>query len=238
MAYCGLTPKDHRKDNLNFIKAKQEELKRRLEEESKPKPEPFKLKKFANVPSKLSTVEATASSPSKARPQTSGSARARSFVNAHVAFGRTTIETDYSEKENVCANVSTVEAVATPTLSKHKSFGKVPTYIERFKLEAQVTRQKREEDRARARMPPGTRLMSEEERVATLEELARQKREVSYMLFSIPLSCKTEALRLRKREIEVKLVEIDRAVTTFSRKIVYIKDDELPPGTIPVEVAY
>jgi hypothetical protein len=60
------------------------------------------------------------------------------------------------------------------------------------------------------------------------------------MLFSLPLSLKTDALKNRKRELEQKLIEIERAVTTFSRKIVYIKDngEELPPHTIPVEVAY
>jgi hypothetical protein len=35
--------------------------------------------------------------------------------------------------------------------------------------------EKKEEARAKARMPPGTRLMTEEERVQTLEELQRQK---------------------------------------------------------------
>ena len=53
---------------------------------------------------------------------------------------------------------------------------------------------------------------------------------------------KTEALKAKKRELESKLVEIERAITTFSRKIVYIKDDghEVDPkaGIFPVEVAY
>ena len=49
----GMTPKDHRKENLNFIKQKQEEIKQKMEESLKPKPEPFKLKKFSQVSSKL-----------------------------------------------------------------------------------------------------------------------------------------------------------------------------------------
>jgi len=51
-----MTPKDHRKDNFNFIKAKQEEIKHRQEEDAKPRPEPFKLKKFAQVQSKISSI--------------------------------------------------------------------------------------------------------------------------------------------------------------------------------------
>ena len=105
----------------------------------------------------------------------------------------------------------------------------------------EMTKEKREEERAKARMPPGTRLMTEEERVITLEELHRQKLEISDLLFSLPLSLKTESLKMRKRELETKLLEIERAVTTFSRKIVYIKDDGKsvnPRDQLPVEVAF
>lgn len=74
-------------------------------------------------------------------------------------------------------------------------------------------------------MPPGTRLMSEEERIRTLEELTNEKREIAAIIFSMPLSMKTEALKSKKRELETKLSEIERAITTFSRKVVYIKDE-------------
>jgi hypothetical protein len=98
---------------------------------------------------------------------------------------------------------------------------------------------KREEARAKARMPPGTRLMTDQERTSTLDELHRQKKEVSDVLFSIPLSLKTDALKNKKRELEAKLVDIERAVTTFSRRVVYIKDcEEVPPHTVPLEVAF
>ena len=56
-------------------------------------------------------------------------------------------------------------------IEKHKSFGKVPGYIEKFKSEMKMTQEKREIERAKAKMPPGTRLMTEEERIQTLEEL-------------------------------------------------------------------
>lgn len=116
----------------------------------------------------------------------------------------------------------------------------MPHYIERFKVEMQHTKEKKEEDRAKARMPPGTRLMTESERISTLEELQKQKTVLNETLDSIPLSLKTDALKNKKRELEAKLQEIERAMITFSRKVVYIKDDghELPPHTVPVEVAY
>ena len=43
---AGQTPKDHRKENLSFLKAKQEENKKIVEDQAKPKPDPFKMRKF------------------------------------------------------------------------------------------------------------------------------------------------------------------------------------------------
>ena len=46
---------------------------------------------------------------------------------------------------------------------------------------------------------------------------------------------------MRKRELEAKLIEIERAVITFSRKIVYIKDDGKdvnPKEQLPIEVSF
>lgn len=92
MELSGMTPKDHRKENLKFIKQKQEELKHRMEEELKPKPEPFKLKKFQHVQSKVATG-AVSEEAGAARPKTAASVRSRSsaVLPSHVAFGRTTI---------------------------------------------------------------------------------------------------------------------------------------------------
>lgn len=73
-------------------------------------------------------------------------------------------------------------------------------------------------------MPPGTRLMKEEERVKTLEELVKNRKDINEMLINMPLSMRTDALRNKKRELENKLDELEKAITTFSRKVVYIAD--------------
>lgn len=41
-----------------------------------------------------------------------------------------------------------------------------------------VTKEKKEEEMAKAKIPPGTRIMTEDERIATLEELAKNKKEI------------------------------------------------------------
>lgn len=67
--------------------------------------------------------------------------------------------------------------------------------------------------------------MEEQERIRTLEELTQEKKQISELIFSMPLSMKTEALKNKKRELEQKLSDIEKAITTFSRKVVYIKDE-------------
>ncbi len=51
-------------------------------------------------------------------------------------------------------------------------------------------------------MPAGTRLMTEDERIKTLEELNKQRKEIADLIFSMPLTMKTEALKNKKREME------------------------------------
>jgi hypothetical protein len=53
----------------------------------------------------------------------------------------------------------------------HKSFRKIPGYINRYKHDAdeRIERMSRQDEEAK--MPPGTRLMGEEERLETLQEL-------------------------------------------------------------------
>lgn len=77
-----------------------------------------------------------------------------------------------------------------------------------------------------AKCPPGTRLMGDDERLETLEDLKRSKVEVNNMLEKMPISLRTQAAINRKRDLENKLVEIDRAIETFSKPIVYIAIDQ------------
>ena len=83
---------------------------------------------------------------------------------------------------------------------------------------------KREELRAKKQLPPGMTKMDESERVATLEQLQSTKRELQTMLESLPISMRSENLRNQKRELEERLNDVERNITTFSRKVVFIQD--------------
>ena len=73
-----------------------------------------------------------------------------------------------------------------------------------------------------SKIPAGTRLMSEEERVSTLQDLQVTKKELTNMLERMPITNRTQAAERRKKELEEKLMRIERAIETFSKKVVYI----------------
>jgi Calmodulin-binding len=64
--------------------------------------------------------------------------------------------------------------------------------------------------------------MSESERQRTLEELFESKKDVGNLLEKLPIGSSTLTMQKRRRELEEKLLRIDRAIETFSKKTVYI----------------
>jgi len=45
------------------------------------------------------------------------------------------------------------------------------------------------------------------------------------MLNQMPISMRTESLRKQKTELERKLIEIDKGIEMFSRRIVYVREE-------------
>lgn len=86
------------------------------------------------------------------------------------------------------------------------NYGKTPKYIEEYKNEAKKIEENRIEAKDAAKRPPGTRVLPEDERVATLETLHSNKKEVNKILCQMPISMRTESLRRQKTELEQKLI--------------------------------
>ena len=105
------------------------------------------------------------------------------------------------------------------------NYGKTPKYIEEYKNEAKKKQDDRLEAKDAARRPPGTKVLPEEERISTLETLHANKKEVNKILNQMPISMRTESLRRQKVELEHKLIEIDKAIEMFSRRLVYVKEE-------------
>ena len=60
--------------------------------------------------------------------------------------------------------------------------------------------------------------MPEDERLKTLEELKTNKKTVQALLDKMPISMQTQSMQRNKKELEDKMIMIDKAIDTMSRK--------------------
>ena len=105
----------------------------------------------------------------------------------------------------------------------HKEYGKTPKYIQNMReetaLKNEIEKQKKEE----AKYPQGTRLLSEEERIFTLNKLLESKKDIEQLIAKLPITMASQAARNKQQELFKKLDEIEGAIATFSRKKVFVK---------------
>ena len=105
----------------------------------------------------------------------------------------------------------------------HKEFGKTPKYLQNMKIEAEKKKELEKLKRETAKYPKGTRLLSEEERLFTLEKLKQSKNDINQIIEKMPITCDSQAFRSKREELFKKLDEIDNAIETFSKKKVFVK---------------
>ena len=70
----------------------------------------------------------------------------------------------------------------------------------------------------KAKHPLGTRLMPEEERLETLKDLIDSKKEINIALEKLPVVSKTIQMTRHKKDLEEKIMRIEKAIDTFSKK--------------------
>ena len=105
----------------------------------------------------------------------------------------------------------------------HKEFGKTPKYIKNMKIEADRKKEIEKLKNETANYPKGTRLLSEEERLLTLEKLKQSKDNINQVIEKLPITCDSQAFKNKKEELFKKLDEIEKAIETFSKKKVFIQ---------------
>ena len=106
---------------------------------------------------------------------------------------------------------------------KHKNFGKVPLYIKKYELEREMKKEEMKKMEEMAKYPKGTKLLTEEERLNTLNGLIENKKEINNKLEKMPITTRTNSVRIRKEELFKKLEEIEKAIEMFSKKQVFVK---------------
>ena len=107
--------------------------------------------------------------------------------------------------------------------AKHKDYGKVPDYIKNYELEREIKKEEIKKQEAASKYPKGTKLLSEEERINTLNGLINSKKEMTNLLEKMPITTRTLAMQNKKEELIKKIEEVEKAIDMFSKKQVFIK---------------
>ena len=107
--------------------------------------------------------------------------------------------------------------------AKHKDYGKVPDYIKKYELEREIKKEEIKKQEAASKYPKGTKLLSEEERINTLNGLINSKKEMTNLLEKLPITTRTLAMQNKKEELIKKIEEVEKAIDMFSKKQVFIK---------------
>jgi len=105
----------------------------------------------------------------------------------------------------------------------HKEFGKIPNYITNMKIDAEIRKEIEEKMKEEKKLPKNSRLLSEEERLKTLNGLYESQKEIQGLIEKLPITMSTLSSKNKKNELYKKLDEIEEAIKTFSRKKVYVK---------------
>ena len=105
----------------------------------------------------------------------------------------------------------------------HKNYGKTPEYLKQFKLEEIKRKEYEKILEEESHYPPGTKLLSENERINTLNNLIETKKGIINILEKMPITKRTQSIQEKKEELEKKLEQIEKEIEIFSKKKVFIK---------------
>ena len=119
-------------------------------------------------------------------------------------------------------NIKAGKKGASEEESKHKNFGKVPKYIQKFQQEKEMKEVEAKLEAERRNLPPGMRLMGEDERLEMVRALENTKRETMNEIERLPITMKTMAMQKRREELEEKYRNLEKQIDHFSRKKVYV----------------
>ena len=77
-------------------------------------------------------------------------------------------------------------------------------------------------DAERKTLPPGMRLMGDDERQEMVRALENTKRDTMNEIERLPITMKTMAMQKRREDLEEKYRNLEKQIDHFSRKKVYV----------------
>lgn len=112
---------------------------------------------------------------------------------------------------------------APPPDLPNKPAGRIPRYLVERKVELAAAAAERRRRAEEELIPPGMRLMGEEERLDTLRILKEQHEETHRNLQMMPFVIETPSQIKHKAHLERRLAEIEAAQKAFGRPRVYVE---------------
>jgi hypothetical protein len=110
----------------------------------------------------------------------------------------------------------------SPRGELHRDFGHVPRYLEDRKAQKMQEEAERRRNAPDPNCPPGMVAMPDEERRSTLATLQASRQECIHQLERMPFVIETPSMKQKQKNLELKIREIDNAITLFSRPKVYV----------------
>jgi len=101
-------------------------------------------------------------------------------------------------------------------------YGKVPDYMVQFRLEKEAKARAAVEAAERAKIPPGMRKMTEDERADTLRILAENKKELMDSIKALPLVIETPSMVRYQGNLNKKMKEIEDTIRIFQKPTVFV----------------
>ncbi|KAL3769144.1 hypothetical protein ACHAWU_001212 [Discostella pseudostelligera] len=153
------------------------------------------------------------------------STRSNGPAEYRIAFGKKT-SSSAAPRQSIDVD-SSVLSLASSSM-RHKSYGKVPTYITDRK--AKIEREEEEQRRLKENAPPapGLVLMDESERLETLRLLEENEKQARDELRNIPFKMNHQRAARLRQAIDYRLKEIEDTRKIFSKAKVFVaKNDDL-----------
>lgn len=201
----GLTPTDHARINRQAIK--QMSLRNKEVKQNQQQHEAHKIRAISRP---------TVKTPVASRPSTSAG---RDFVTENII--------DSTEKQAASAAARRKREEADRQQKerwlKKEEYGKVPRYLQNIKVGLAQQHAEKQAAKEAAMVPPGMRIMPEEERLEMLGILDESRQDVEAKLQALPFLIETPSQKAHKTSLERRLQEIEEANKLFSRTKVLVE---------------
>ena len=86
----------------------------------------------------------------------------------------------------------------------HKEYGKTPKYLQNMKIEAEKQKEIDKLKKEQEKYPKGTRLLTEDERLFTLNKLLESKKEIENLVAKLPITMNSQAVKNKQEELYKK----------------------------------